>query len=488
VFVDLEEKPYSDGGQRLTWRIVSNNGLRTFDDAIMVGEPGAEGQAYDTVQPRVNYALTIPAPNDPNNLTFDVPGRNEIFFQLSEYVSSVWTKQGPVASYKPANHSLAEDEFIATGGPFTVSQIAAGQTFSLSGNDGAQSVTDRFDATEPTLYPHPLFPETYSYNNYFDITTTGSRVEPPNSIKPSPRVSDVLISVPPQSMADSTQYFIWPVWAKYTNPPNDGVIGTGPWDTDNTGIIWDFTGRKALEERDATLQVRVNPLLLPLTPASIAYGFNVPVEYRNPPEHDTSVPGHSGLWLPPDSPSHTYIGFVPKYYELTAIKTAPDWSGSGTEEGLHNYKFTAEGEYKSVSRLDFFPGIGDSYVARLDIAQGAPIPDDWYRRVRPFSYDIHNLTHQRNEVTILNNVINPTTGEKTYLKYRTTGSGRVTVQVFTLDGNLVKVLRRESRSAGEWTEVWDGRNNGGRIVARGMYFIRVVGPGIDEIRKIMVVK
>jgi hypothetical protein len=150
----------------------------------------------------------------------------------------------------------------------------------------------------------------------------------------------------------------------------------------------------------------------------------------------------------------------------------------------------AGGEYKSVSRLDFFFGLGtpDRFVARLDIAPGAPIPDDWYRRVRPFSYDIHNLTRQRNDVTILNNVINPTTGEKTYLKYRTTSGGRVTVQVFTLDGNLVKVLRRESRAAGEWTEVWDGKNNGGRVVARGMYFIRVVGPGIDEIRKVMVVK
>jgi flagellar hook assembly protein FlgD len=85
-------------------------------------------------------------------------------------------------------------------------------------------------------------------------------------------------------------------------------------------------------------------------------------------------------------------------------------------------------------------------------------------------------------------VINPTKGEKTYIRYHMIHSGRVTVQVFTMDGNLIKVLRREHRGAGEWTEVWDGKNNGNHDVARGMYFVRVVGPDLDEIRKVIVVK
>jgi flagellar hook assembly protein FlgD len=57
-----------------------------------------------------------------------------------------------------------------------------------------------------------------------------------------------------------------------------------------------------------------------------------------------------------------------------------------------------------------------------------------------------------------------------------------------LDGNLVQVLYRGSRPAGEYVDSWDGKNRGGRVVARGMYFIRIVGPDIDEIRKVMVVK
>jgi flagellar hook assembly protein FlgD len=89
---------------------------------------------------------------------------------------------------------------------------------------------------------------------------------------------------------------------------------------------------------------------------------------------------------------------------------------------------------------------------------------------------------------VLNNVINPDRGDSVVLHYLLTRGGRVTIQVFTLDGNLVKVLERSSQGAGEHTVSWDGRNNGGRVVARGLYFIRIVGPDIDEIRKVMVVK
>jgi hypothetical protein len=159
---------------------------------------------------------------------------------------------------------------------------------------------------------------------------------------------------------------------------------------------------------------------------------------------------------------------------------------------LHKFSKDEPG-YDSVSRLDFFfslPGLApaDLFVARLDTAPGQPIPADWYHLIRPFSYDIHDVRLQRGGVTILNNVINPTNGEMTYVRYHLVNGGRVTVQVFTLDGNMVKVLRREYREPGEYVEPWDGRNNGGRPVARGMYFVRVVGPDIDEIRKVMVVK
>ena len=98
------------------------------------------------------------------------------------------------------------------------------------------------------------------------------------------------------------------------------------------------------------------------------------------------------------------------------------------------------------------------------------------------------LSPQRGGVGIFNNVINPNKGDKTLLTYNQTKAGMVTINIFSLDGSLVKVLHRGSQGVGTYNFFWDGKNTGGRPVARGIYFIRVVGPGTDEIRKVMAIK
>ncbi len=108
--------------------------------------------------------------------------------------------------------------------------------------------------------------------------------------------------------------------------------------------------------------------------------------------------------------------------------------------------------------------------------------------VRPFAYDLHSVIQQRGEVTITNNVINPASGQLAYLHYVMASAGSVTITVFSLSGDIVAVLARGSQAAGEYTTAWNGKDRGGSIVARGVYFIRVVGPGIDETRKVLVVK
>ena len=57
-----------------------------------------------------------------------------------------------------------------------------------------------------------------------------------------------------------------------------------------------------------------------------------------------------------------------------------------------------------------------------------------------------------------------------------------------LDGNVVKVLQRGLKGGGTYSYYWDGTNGAGNPVTRGLYFIRVVGPDMDEMRKVMVVK
>ena len=105
-----------------------------------------------------------------------------------------------------------------------------------------------------------------------------------------------------------------------------------------------------------------------------------------------------------------------------------------------------------------------------------------------WSFKIKGTTGQRGGVTILNNVINASLGEKTIVKVELPQEGKLNVIVMTLDGNVITYLNRGNTRAGEHYFTWNGQNRNGAPVARGMYFIRVTGSGIDETRKVMVVK
>ena len=131
------------------------------------------------------------------------------------------------------------------------------------------------------------------------------------------------------------------------------------------------------------------------------------------------------------------------------------------------------------------PGIADDlFCARVE----NPAAVDWYDHVLPWSFTIHDERTQKTGVTILKNVINPDLGEVTTLHYILGTSGTVTIGVYDLAGDLVRVLRRGTAPAGDNLLTWDGKTSSGRTVARGVYFIRVVGPGIDEVRKVLVTR
>jgi hypothetical protein len=109
------------------------------------------------------------------------------------------------------------------------------------------------------------------------------------------------------------------------------------------------------------------------------------------------------------------------------------------------------------------------------------------RTVGTWSFGVQEIRGQRAGVTILNNVIDPRLGEQTRVVYALAQGGPVSIVVADLRGAIVTVLYRGTQEAGEYWASWDGRNRGLRSVAPGMYFIKVVGPGINEIRKVSVV-
>lgn len=121
------------------------------------------------------------------------------------------------------------------------------------------------------------------------------------------------------------------------------------------------------------------------------------------------------------------------------------------------------------------------FAVRLKNPQDITSLDLW-------SFRLQGLTLQRGNVTILNNVINASQGESATVQVNLASEGALSVVVMTLDGNVVQYLQHGNASAGEHHYVWNGTTKSGKLVARGMYFVRVFGSGIDETRKVMVVK
>ncbi|MCL2720040.1 MAG: hypothetical protein FWD47_01700 [Treponema sp.] len=317
------------------------------------------------------------------------------------------------------------------------------------------------------------------------------------------RVTDVLVSVPPTSI-DQDNYFAWPIWARYVSPLNtDPFADNDEWDWDwrdyitDTGILRDFDGSRFLEYEYLSqqrgiiqMQSRLNSSLSGSN-FEIFWTTNVSAAFRNPAQPAERGRGTGGLWIPNIL---SLNGYRPRFYYAPIYNATPSAINQSplTNVGTSLYNYDFPGAITSGNKIEFIYRLtpsSDLFVARLHIARGAAIPPNWYQLVRPFSFDIQDVRRQRGGVTMMNNVINSGNREVAYIRYHMARAGRVTINIHTMEGALVKSIRRnEMREAGEYTDGWDGTNNAGRPVARGMYFMRIVAPDIDEIRQIMVIR
>lgn len=206
-------------------------------------------------------------------------------------------------------------------------------------------------------------------------------------------------------------------------------------------------------------------------------------------------------------------------FRALSAKNNSNWSfldGEPLEEGnfnnlIFNIPLEMINTWKSGDQISFMFGITesdgspvkiynspyyDTELKRYDFALSSAVPLYALRMhdvtdigsLDLWSFRLKGITTQRGGVTILNNVINATNGEKTVLKVDVPTEGRINVMVMTLDGNIITYLHRGNAKAGENYFTWDGKNRNGNLVARGMYFIRVTGADFDETRKVMVVK
>lgn len=85
---------------------------------------------------------------------------------------------------------------------------------------------------------------------------------------------------------------------------------------------------------------------------------------------------------------------------------------------------------------------------------------------------------------LLQNYPNPFNGQ-TVITYQVVKEGKVEIAIYNLLGQKIRVLYSGTQTAGRKQEIWDGRDEIGRIAASGVYLIKMNGPDFSAQRKMI---
>jgi len=74
------------------------------------------------------------------------------------------------------------------------------------------------------------------------------------------------------------------------------------------------------------------------------------------------------------------------------------------------------------------------------------------------------------------------------IEFEIATAGRVDLEVFAADGRRVRTLWAARRAAGRSHVVWDGRDDSGRVLAAGVYFVRLQHAGVVAGRRVVLLR
>ncbi|MGI5077909.1 FlgD immunoglobulin-like domain containing protein [Treponema maltophilum] len=282
----------------------------------------------------------------------------------------------------------------------------------------------------------------------------------------------------------------------------DGSYATRVFDGSGT------SGNTVHEKEDITMKIMVENVDSAQIPSSLKMFIdNMPDPASVSAEFNELTGLNSRVWLPLAHPVLPAISAAGNTHAAALDPQSVD-SGTYTFKLINNPNTPGNLNYAAGSRVGFLFPMADSggnlimmdndgdaisppkpaptpnvplYALRLKDPNDPASIDLW-------SFDIASVKRQAGGASILNNVINVNTGEQTLIKVDTERAGSLSVIVMTLDGDVLKVLHSGRVEKGEHIYKWDGRNANGEPVARGLYFIRIVSPDIDETRKVMAVR
>jgi hypothetical protein len=303
------------------------------------------------------------------------------------------------------------------------------------------------DLANPILYVVPADPlGGYADGVFLSLTnplTDGDVLAPQTITLTASAATDrqgLSVPVTVHPVSDLLLGAVQPVWAAATQAAQVGATARS------------FNGSETLDHTDITVQAMI---LYPTVPAPTMYFDSNVIQKTN------------GLWLPVAIPG------------LAAANPVAPKPADIVQSNLYSY-LLAESSLERGS-LELMFEVGGLYCLRVLNTKDP-------RSLAMWSLKVQDSRPQRGGVTILDNVLRPGQGGKTTVVYSLDRRGSVTILVSDMRGDIVAILVRSVQDAGQHSASWDGRNRAGRIVAPGLYYVKIVGPGINEVRKVLVGK
>ncbi|MFH2201969.1 MAG: FlgD immunoglobulin-like domain containing protein [Elusimicrobiota bacterium] len=102
--------------------------------------------------------------------------------------------------------------------------------------------------------------------------------------------------------------------------------------------------------------------------------------------------------------------------------------------------------------------------------------------------NVLNVTLPPAEITLVDNLLRPLNGGQTTISIKTYEAGRVSVRLYSQNGELIRTLVDEDLPSGLSSVNWDGRTLSGYVVSSGVYLVNIQATGTNVTRKIVIIK
>lgn len=259
------------------------------------------------------------------------------------------------------------------------------------------------------------------------------------------------------------------LWEIDSNDSSMLISAREDWNGAETVTLVVHDGQGGLDSTD--FNVTVTPV--PDPPAAFRLIDPINIEWQTTPEWIQFSWEHSH---DPDGDVVQYLWFISSNYDLTdtlAMNMAPDTTFQFfiTEPE----KFVGDMYWKVLAY-----SFNDNYFTPCSNMGHIKIQE-------PNAVEFPQKRDIPEEFTLLQNFPNPFNPE-TQITYHLPKTASVRLEVFNNRGELVRLLKQGTQTAGIYSVIWDGRDAAGKGVASGLYIYRLQVDSQQFIRKMLLMK